>query len=82
MPAAASPVILKMFINRALLYKILTAYTLIVDDTSDGLGKHIGNGYLLNLGTTVGVGNRVGEYYLLERLVLNAFACRTAHHAV
>ena len=41
-PAAASPVILKMFINTMLiLNKVLTADAFVVDDASDGLCKHL-----------------------------------------
>ena len=39
---------------------------LIVNDAADGLGKHIGHGELLNLGTALRVRNGVGKDYLLK----------------
>ena len=52
--------------SRKSLDEVLVADALVVDNAADGLGKHVGNGELLDLGTALGVGDGVGEHNLLE----------------
>ena len=52
------------------LYKVLGRDALVLHHAADGLGQHVGNGELLDLGTALGVGDGVGEDNLLKRTVL------------
>ena len=64
------------------LYQVEVADALVVDDATDGLGKHVGYGELLHLGATLRVGDGVSENNLFEGGSLYAVAGRTAHDAV
>ena len=46
--------------------KVEVADALVADDTMDSFSKGLGHGELFHLGTVLGVGDRVGEDYLLE----------------
>ena len=43
------------------LYNVLTGNTLVIDDATDGLCKQVGNTQLLDLGTSLCIGDRVGK---------------------
>ena len=64
------------------LYDIQVADALVVDDTTDGLGKHVGYRQLLNLSAALCVGDRVCEDNLLESRLLHTVAGRTTHYTV
>ena len=61
---------------------IEVADALVTDDTADGLCKGIGDGKLLHLGTTLGVGDRVCEDNFLKGRSLDTVTGRTTHHTV
>ena len=62
--------------------QILLADALIIEDAADGVGYEVSDTELLHLGTSVVVGDAIGEYQLLQCAVLHALAGRAAHHTV